>query len=125
MFVPVLQQCQKVALKQLEERQIKQNKGKSLVDQINLGYNMWVLARFRAITREHCQFHDEKTLRVELERKMRSSKKVRSTSHIKSARGCGYGVTIRSCIHHGGFIRTKQEDHPDAIEKPVDFSVEA
>ncbi|GBN65191.1 hypothetical protein AVEN_8426-1 [Araneus ventricosus] len=38
-----------------------------------------------AIARGHCQFHDEQMSRDELERKMRSSKKVRSTSHMKSA----------------------------------------
>ncbi|GBN50628.1 VCP-like ATPase [Araneus ventricosus] len=33
-------------------------------------------------------------------------------------------VTIRNCFRHGGFIRTKQEDNPDIIEKPADLSDE-
>ncbi|GBM75137.1 hypothetical protein AVEN_233781-1 [Araneus ventricosus] len=33
-------------------------------------------------------------------------------------------VTIRNCFRHGGFIRTKQEDNPDVIEKPTDLSEE-
>ncbi|GBO14274.1 hypothetical protein AVEN_191456-1 [Araneus ventricosus] len=33
-------------------------------------------------------------------------------------------VAIRNCFCRIGFIRAKQEDNPDAIEKPVDFSYE-
>ncbi|GBM46228.1 hypothetical protein AVEN_270230-1 [Araneus ventricosus] len=55
---------------------------------------------------------------------MRFSKKVRSTSQIKSSVGCGYDVTIKNCFHHGCFIRTKQEVNHDVIKKPADLSEE-
>ncbi|GBN38893.1 hypothetical protein AVEN_153221-1 [Araneus ventricosus] len=56
---------------------------------------------------------------------MRSSKKVRSTSQIKSAGSCEYNVNIRNCFRHGGFIRTKLVDNPGVIEKKADLSGEA
>ncbi|GBM25204.1 hypothetical protein AVEN_184617-1 [Araneus ventricosus] len=42
----------------------------------------------------------------------------------ESAGGCGYDVTIRNCFRHGGFIRTKRQDNPDVIQKPVNLTVE-
>ncbi|GBN78759.1 hypothetical protein AVEN_248409-1, partial [Araneus ventricosus] len=39
--------------------------------------------------------------------------------------GCGYDATIRNCFRQGSFIRTKQEDIPDVIEKQADPSEEA
>ncbi|GBM11848.1 General transcription factor II-I repeat domain-containing protein 2B [Araneus ventricosus] len=36
----------------------------------------------------------------------------------------GRDITIRNCFLLGGFIRIKQEDDPDVIEKPADYSEE-
>ncbi|GBO25191.1 hypothetical protein AVEN_260386-1 [Araneus ventricosus] len=33
-------------------------------------------------------------------------------------------VKTRNCLRHGGFIRTKQEDNPDVIEKSANLSDE-